>query len=116
MIRFVVRVLSNAWQQMKVHNGLPKRVIRIDKITTLFKSEVVIRMVNVLTMSAVRRHAMRPVMEVWIASLKSIGAEKSTALRKSGIDQPNNNYTYNRINQRRRNTVRHIGQLGICLQ
>ena len=59
----------------------------------LFKSAVVIRMVNVLTMSAVRRHAIRPVMEVWIASLKSIGAEKSTALRKSGIDQPNNNYT-----------------------
>lgn len=74
-------------------NWLGPLIKRGAKLTTLFKSEVVIRMVNVLTMSAVRRHAMRPVMEVWIASLKSIGAEKSTTLRKSGIDQPNNNYT-----------------------
>lgn len=61
------------------------------QLTTLFKSEVVIRMVSALTMSAARRHAVRPVMEVWIASQKSIGAEKSTTLRKSGTDQPNNN-------------------------
>jgi len=72
-------------------NWLDPLIKRGAKLTNLFKSEVVIRMVNVLTMSAVRRHAMRPVMEVWIAILKSIGAEKSTALRKSGIDQPNNN-------------------------
>lgn len=104
MIRFVVinrpKGTGSRYEieTCKVGGSNPPRLTA----TTLFKSEVVIRMVNVLTMSAVRRHAIRPVMEVWIASLKSIGAEKSTALRKSGIDQPNNNYTYNRINQRRR--------------